>query len=245
MKYTSCFLWAPGARGLISCSPRVAVRPGGEFIVGLPGLTAEWGVLWLTPPWLWVFVYGPRIHSSPSRARSGAGALGDSTADAASAVAAGSPTPRGSSSSSSAAKARQHRLISPQYLTAMLRSPQTPAVEDSTGWRTGIEDDPTTGEFLSPTFLRGAKRASPAVSPAAATATAPAGTSRPGSASVASVVGPPGSPGGGGRTGRRAMRAAVKEARWPEWGGEGEAAAGSASRITLTPAGTPSTMVYG
>ena len=34
----------------------------GEFIVGLPGLTAEWGALWLTPPWLWVFVYAPRIH---------------------------------------------------------------------------------------------------------------------------------------------------------------------------------------
>jgi hypothetical protein len=48
---------------LLSCSPRVAVRPGGEFIVGLPGLTAEWGALWLTLPWLWVFVYAPRIHS--------------------------------------------------------------------------------------------------------------------------------------------------------------------------------------
>jgi hypothetical protein len=47
---------------LLSCSPRVAVRPGGEFIVGLPGLTAEWGALWVTPPWLWVFVYSPRIH---------------------------------------------------------------------------------------------------------------------------------------------------------------------------------------
>ena len=63
MKDASCFLWAPGAGGLLSCSPRVAVRPGGEFIVGLPGLTAEWGALWLTPPWLWVFVYAPRIHS--------------------------------------------------------------------------------------------------------------------------------------------------------------------------------------
>jgi hypothetical protein len=31
--------------------------------VGLPGFTAEWGALWLTPPWLWVFVYAPRIHS--------------------------------------------------------------------------------------------------------------------------------------------------------------------------------------
>ena len=63
MKDASCFLWAPGAGGLLTCSPRVAVRPGGEFIVGLPGLTAEWGALWLTPPWLWVFVYAPRIHS--------------------------------------------------------------------------------------------------------------------------------------------------------------------------------------
>ena len=45
-----------------SCSPRVAVRSAGEFIVGLPGLTAEWGALWQTPPWLWVFVYAPRIH---------------------------------------------------------------------------------------------------------------------------------------------------------------------------------------
>ncbi len=53
----------PGGGVLLSCSPRVAVRPGGEFIVGLPGLTAEWGALWLTPPWLWVFVYAPRIHS--------------------------------------------------------------------------------------------------------------------------------------------------------------------------------------
>ncbi len=59
----SCFLWAPGAAGLLSCSPRVAVRPGGEFIVGLPGLTAEWGALGPTPPWLWVFVYAPRIRS--------------------------------------------------------------------------------------------------------------------------------------------------------------------------------------
>ena len=33
---------------MLSCSPRVAVRPGGEFIVGVPGLTAEWGALWLT-----------------------------------------------------------------------------------------------------------------------------------------------------------------------------------------------------
>jgi hypothetical protein len=48
---------------LLSCSPRVAVRPGGEIIVGLLGLTAEWGALWLTPPWLWVFVHAPRIHS--------------------------------------------------------------------------------------------------------------------------------------------------------------------------------------
>ncbi len=53
----------PGAGGLLSCSPRVAVRLGDEFIVGLPGLTAEWGALWLNPPWLWVFVYAPRIHS--------------------------------------------------------------------------------------------------------------------------------------------------------------------------------------
>ncbi len=47
MKDASCFLWAPGPGGLLSCSPRVAVRPGGKFIVGLPGLTAEWGALWL------------------------------------------------------------------------------------------------------------------------------------------------------------------------------------------------------
>jgi hypothetical protein len=56
VKDASCFLWAPGTGGLLSCSPRVAVRPGVECIVGLPGLTAEWGALWLTPPWLWVFV---------------------------------------------------------------------------------------------------------------------------------------------------------------------------------------------
>ncbi len=48
---------------LLSCSPRVAVRPGGESIVGVPGLTAEWGALWLTPPWLWVFAYALRVHS--------------------------------------------------------------------------------------------------------------------------------------------------------------------------------------
>ncbi len=38
MKDASCFLWVRGAGGLLSCSPRVAVRPGGEFIAGLPGL---------------------------------------------------------------------------------------------------------------------------------------------------------------------------------------------------------------
>ncbi len=51
-------------------TPGVAAREllsglGGGFIVGLPGLTAERGALWLTPPWIWVFVYGMprRIHS--------------------------------------------------------------------------------------------------------------------------------------------------------------------------------------
>jgi hypothetical protein len=42
---------------LLSCSLQAAVRPGGESFVGLLGLTADWGAFWLTPPWLWVFVY--------------------------------------------------------------------------------------------------------------------------------------------------------------------------------------------
>jgi hypothetical protein len=35
------FLVGPGPGDLLSCSPRVSVWPGGEFIVGLPALTAE------------------------------------------------------------------------------------------------------------------------------------------------------------------------------------------------------------
>ncbi len=40
------------------------VRPGVECLWGYRDPPPNgWGALWLPPPWLWVFVYAPSIHS--------------------------------------------------------------------------------------------------------------------------------------------------------------------------------------